>query len=64
MSRLVLTEGGDRLIDEVSPGAPIVKLTRAALSAGLEHPATMSLGNELIEPVVQRLAAEAAPQRP
>ena len=57
MGRLVLTDGGERFIDEVSPGVPIVKLTRAAFLAGLDHPASMSLGNMVIEPVVQRLAA-------
>jgi hypothetical protein len=57
MARLVLADGGDRFIDEVSPGVPIVKFTRAALLAGLDHPAAMSLGNMVIEPVVQRLAA-------
>jgi hypothetical protein len=55
-SHLILTDGGPRFIDYVAPGIPTVKLTRAALLAGLDQPATMSFFNTEIEPVVQRLA--------
>jgi hypothetical protein len=61
--RLILTDGGARFINDVTPGVPTVTLTRAALLAGLDHPATMSFGHTVIEPVVQRIAA-AAPQPP
>lgn len=64
MGRLVLSDGGPRFIDDVTPGVPIVRLTRPALLAALNRPASMELGNSIMEPVVQRLAALAARQRP
>jgi hypothetical protein len=57
MRRLILTDGGDRFINDVTPGVPTVTLTRAALLAGLDHPATMNFDHMVIEPVVQRIAA-------
>jgi hypothetical protein len=55
-SRMMLTDGGARFINDVIPGVPVVKLTRAALLAGIDRPATMHFDNTLIEPVVERLS--------
>jgi hypothetical protein len=54
--RLALSDGGPRVINGVSPGIPVVSLTRAALLAGLDQPATMTFFNMEIEPIVQRLS--------
>jgi hypothetical protein len=58
--RLVLSDSGPRFIDGVAPGVPTVKLTRAALLAGLDQAATMTFFNAEIAPVVQRLASKPA----
>jgi hypothetical protein len=55
-SRLVLADGGPRISNYVGPGIAPVTLTKASFLAGLDQTATMSLINEAIEPVVQRLA--------
>ncbi len=55
--RLVLTDGGPRLSNYVGAGIEPVTLTKASFLAGLDQTATMSLMNEAIEPVVQRLAS-------
>lgn len=60
MSRIQLSDGGPRFIGDVSPGVSVVPLTRAAMLAALDRPATMRFGNTAIEPVVQRLAAQAS----
>ena len=51
MSRLVLSDGGPRFMNRVSPGVSVVTLTRAELLAGLEGPAMLSFGNTQIEVV-------------
>src|ERR1019366_7315622 len=48
---------------EPGPGVPTVKLTRAALLAGLSGPADMDFGNEAIEPVAPWLS-QSLLQRP
>jgi hypothetical protein len=55
--RLILSDGGPRFIGDVSPGIPTVSLTRAALLAGLDRAAAMTLLNMEIQPIVQRLEA-------
>ncbi len=57
MTRLVLTDGGPRFINEVSPGVATVSLTRADLLKALDGAATMALDNSVIERVVQRIAS-------
>jgi hypothetical protein len=58
-SRLIMPDGGPRFMDtdatKVPDGIPTVTLTRATLLAGLDRTAAMTLFNEEIEPVVQRL---------
>jgi hypothetical protein len=61
-SRLVLSDGGPRFNGDPGPGVPTVKLTRAALLSGLDHPADMTFNNEASEPVVQRLSQVQAPR--
>jgi hypothetical protein len=56
ITRLVMADGGSRFINDVNPGIPTVATTRAALLASLDQPAIMTLGDTVIEPVVQRLA--------
>lgn len=58
-SRIVLSDGDSRFIRQVYPGVPFITMTRAELLAGLDHTAWVSLGNMVIEPVVQRLSANA-----
>jgi hypothetical protein len=52
-SRLVLADGGPRFLNHVSPGVPVVSLTRAALLAGLDRPATIDFGDTAIEPAAE-----------
>jgi hypothetical protein len=54
--RLVLTDGGSRISNYVGAGIEPVTLMKASFLAGLDQTATMSLINEAIEPMVQRLA--------
>jgi hypothetical protein len=56
-SRLAISDAGPRVSNYGDPRIPIVTLTRAAFLAGLDQPAAMNLLNEVIQPVVQRLAA-------
>jgi hypothetical protein len=63
MSRLVLTDGGPRFDGDPGPGIAKVKLTRAALASGLDHPADMTFNNMESESIVQRLS-QAQVRRP
>ena len=61
-SRLVLLDGGPRFISSVPPGVPTVTLTRAALLAGLDRPATIDFGNTALEAVPAPPASPPAPR--
>jgi hypothetical protein len=52
----VLTDGGERFIDSVVPGIPIVTATRKQVLAWLDRPATMRFANTVLERVVERIA--------
>ena len=60
-SRVVLSDGGPRFINSVVPGIPTVTLTREGLLSALDQPATISFGNTVIEPMVQRIASVDGP---
>jgi len=55
VSRLIMP-GGPSFENDAAPGVPTVKLSRAALLAGLDHPADMAFDNMAMEPIVQRLS--------
>jgi hypothetical protein len=54
-SRLDIPDGGPQFIGGGGPEVPSVRITRAALLAGLAHPAQMTFANNAIAPTVQRL---------
>jgi hypothetical protein len=64
VSRIVLEDGGSSYWNEPGPGVTAVRLTRAQLLQGLDGPAQMEFGNDLMEPVVQRLTSRETPSRP
>ena len=64
-SRLLLSDGGPRFINSVVRGVATVSLTRAALLAGIDKPATIGFGNSMLQPVVQPSeAAQPAAAKP
>ena len=63
MSRVILSDGGSPYWNDPGPGVPTVRMNRAQLLSALDGPAMMEFGNELIEPVIQRLTAREARSR-